>query len=448
MAWRRCLASADLGAEVADRFDSRAASSVVCNLIFSGHAASDFLETGPRRHCGPRPLMLTAGLLVAQLCGAKSWLHLQDFEVDVAFRTGLLKGKLLQRIVLRMERWILRRFDNVSSISNRMVERLIAKGVKPERTKYFPNWVDIAHIKPSIAKGVYRAELGVPDDATVVLSSGTLGGKQGLMAIPKVAIRLAHRKDILFVICGDGVMKPSLKPRWISGKRALYSPATLCASRRTALHGGYPPAHAKPHAADLVLPSKLSGMLASARPVIATCHAGTELESVVSKCGQVVAPGDIAALADAVCKLADEPATRTELGRRGRAYAEKCLERDEVLASIFGQFEETERVADDVAHRRPGKPPGRYCGPRIRRDYKIYKFWAIFCQIDRGQHRSKRLAGDRPDRFTRVHGVARWQRRRLRIKLRRMKSGHTSNKTSATQIAVANGGFGRVVVDF
>jgi colanic acid biosynthesis glycosyl transferase WcaI len=297
----------------------------------------------------PALLCAPAGLLVAQLCGAKSWLHLQDFEVDVAVRTGLLKGKLLQRIVLRMERWILRRFDNVSSISNRMVERLIAKGVKREQTRYFPNWVDIAHIKPSIAKGVYRAELGIPDDAIVILSSGTLGGKQGLMAIPKVAILLAARKDILFVICGDGVMKPALQEAGGHLPNVLFIPLQpfallgelLCMADIHLLTQS-------PHAADLVLPSKLSGMLASARPVIATCHLGTELESVVSKCGQVVAPGDIAALANAVCKLADEPLTRTELGRRGRAYAEKCLERDEVLGGVFGQFEETERIANDV----------------------------------------------------------------------------------------------------
>ncbi|MGP8096115.1 MAG: glycosyltransferase [Steroidobacteraceae bacterium] len=38
--------------------------------------------------------------------------------------------------MLRMERWVLRRFDTVSTISNRIVEQLIAKGVKPERTCY------------------------------------------------------------------------------------------------------------------------------------------------------------------------------------------------------------------------------------------------------------------------------------------------------------------------
>jgi colanic acid biosynthesis glycosyl transferase WcaI len=109
-----------------------------------------------------------AALMTARLSGAETWLHLQDFEVDVAFRMGLLKGSLLQRFVLRMERATLRRFDVVSSISTRMVERLLLKGVKPERTRYFPNWVDISHVKPNASVGNYRAQLGIAPSAMVV----------------------------------------------------------------------------------------------------------------------------------------------------------------------------------------------------------------------------------------------------------------------------------------
>jgi colanic acid biosynthesis glycosyl transferase WcaI len=102
-------------------------------------------------------------------------------------------------------------------------------------------------------------------------------------------------------------------------------------------------------AADLVLPSKLSGMLASGRPVIATCRVGTELNSVVSKCGVVVPPQDTAALADAICTLADDVDMRRELGARARAYAEANFERDSILGRIFGPTETEEaRIVDDA----------------------------------------------------------------------------------------------------
>jgi colanic acid biosynthesis glycosyl transferase WcaI len=297
-----------------------------------------------------------AALLVARLSGAQVWLHLQDFEVDIAFRMKLLRGAVLQRLILRMERWILRRFDNVSSISSRMVKRLLEKGVAPERISFFPNWVDIAHIKPSARTGNYRSQLGIADDAVVVLYSGTLGGKQGLMVVPAVARQLAARQDIVFVICGDGVIKPQLQAA-CAGLGTRFLPLQpfdrlgelLCTAN----------VHLLPQskdAADLVLPSKLSGMLASGRPVIATCHAGTELHAVVSICGIVVEPEDASALAEAICRLADDAALRTGLGQRARAYAEANFERDAVLERVFGRIDSGEISIPDECRRPTGVP--------------------------------------------------------------------------------------------
>jgi colanic acid biosynthesis glycosyl transferase WcaI len=298
----------------------------------------------------PAFLCAPAGWLTARLCGAQSWLHLQDFEIDLAFRMGLLKGKLLQRLVLRMERWLLRRFDCVSSISSRMVEQLIAKGVKLERMRYFPNWVDLLQIKPSLGNESYRKELDIAADAVVVLFSGSLGGKQGLMAIPAVAHLLTGRPDIVFVVCGDGVMKSKLEAaalglpnlRLLPLQPAQRLGELLCMADIHLLPQG-------PGAADLVLPSKLSGMLASGRPVIAVCRLGTEIDAVVSQCGVAVNTQDIAALSEAIRRLADDPAQRRELGRRARVYAESNFERDAILGRTFGPIvSDLPSVADDA----------------------------------------------------------------------------------------------------
>jgi colanic acid biosynthesis glycosyl transferase WcaI len=303
------------------------------------------LTVAPAFVCAP------SALLAARLAGAKSWLHLQDFEIDVAFGLGLLKGKLLQRIVLRLERWVLRRFDTVSTISGRMIERLLTKGVVPERTRYFPNWVDLSRTRYGSGKEVYRAQLGIPGDAVVVLFSGSLGGKQGLMVIPEAASLLRSRQNIVFVICGDGLMKPDLETAvaGLSNVRLL----PLQPSERLSELLGMADIHLlpqSPDAADLVLPSKLSGMLASGRPVIATCRPGTEISEIVSQCGLVVAPHDSTALALAIRRLADNMAMRIELGRRAREFAESNFERDAVLGSLFGALgQAVPGIANDVA---------------------------------------------------------------------------------------------------
>ena len=94
-------------------------------------------------------------------------------------RLGLLKGRRLRSVVEAAERWILRRFDGLPSISRGMLKRAESKGVDPDNLLYFPNWVDVGNIKPLSAPSSYRAELGVSPDAVVALYSGSLRGRYG-----------------------------------------------------------------------------------------------------------------------------------------------------------------------------------------------------------------------------------------------------------------------------
>ena len=287
------------------------------------------ITVAPAFVCAP------TGWLVASLCGAKSWLHIQDFEVDVAFQMGLLKGVLLKHIVLVTERWLLRRFDSVSSISRRMLETLSEKGVMQEKINFFPNWVDISHIYPFAEPSDYRKDLGIEISTKVVLFSGSLGGKQGLMVIPEAANILKFRKDIIFVVCGDGVMKRELEAACVGLANIRFIP--IQPFERLGQLLGLADIHLlpqSPSAADLVLPSKLSGMLASGKAVIATCQEGTEIAAVVSQCGLVVPPGDGIALVEAIVQLVDDDAVRLQFGLNSRQYAKDNLALDSVLRRL------------------------------------------------------------------------------------------------------------------
>ena len=87
----------------------------------------------------------------------------------------------------------------------------------------------------------------------------------------------------------------------------------------------------KADAADLVMPSKLTGMLASGRPVVATAAAGTQLGHTVEGRGTVVEPGDAGAFAHAVEQLARDQGSRERLGKAARAYAISELEKETIL---------------------------------------------------------------------------------------------------------------------
>jgi colanic acid biosynthesis glycosyl transferase WcaI len=301
----------------------------------------------PPLFCAP------AAVAAARLCGARAWLHIQDYEVDAAFELGLLKGERLKRMVLRAERFLLRRFDRVSTISSRMVALARRKGIAAERLVLFPNWIDMQAMQasePAATPGEsFRAQLGIPADATVAMYSGNMGGKQGLETLGHVARVLRRRTDIHFVFCGEGPQRAVLQQRCESLPRVHFLPLQPLERLGELLASA--DVHLLPQradAADLVMPSKLTGMLASGRPVICGTPPGTELSAVVAECGVVVPPENARAMARALRDLADDPARRVTMGAAAAHYARTNLHIDMVLS----RFEhELERV---VERRRAG----------------------------------------------------------------------------------------------
>lgn len=284
------------------------------------------------------PLFCTPGALTfARLTGAASWLHVQDYEVDAAFALGVLKGERIKRWVMAGERWLMRRFDRVSTISQRMLERAHSKGVDPTRLVSLPNWADISAIQPLARASDYRAMLGIGSAEVVALYSGNMGGKQGLEILADCALAFAEDEGVQFVFCGSGPARAALMDR-CAGLRHVHFLDLQPVDRLGELLG-LADIHLLPQradAADLVMPSKLTGMLSSGRPVIATAREGTELASVAAKCGLVVAPENAEALVAALRTLIAAPELRQRLGQAAREHAQEHLGQDAVLERFEG----------------------------------------------------------------------------------------------------------------
>lgn len=287
----------------------------------------------PALFCAP------AALVLARLNGAKAWLHVQDFEVDAAFDLGLLTGQRVRAFVTSVERWLMRRFDVVSTISQCMHQRLLAKGVDAVKAKLAINWVDMVQFSLTSPVGVaaYRAEFNIPEGAMVALYSGSMGRKQGMEVLAEVAKLSAADPDIpvVFVFCGTGAGRADLLAQCrglpnvrFLGLQPIERLPDLLASADIQL------LPQRADAAGLVMPSKLNGMLASARPVVATAHAGTELAVVVQTCGIVVPPEDPRAFASALRTLAADPELRKRLGTAGHLHAQVHLDKETVLLKL------------------------------------------------------------------------------------------------------------------
>ncbi|WP_149498109.1 glycosyltransferase WbuB [Roseiconus lacunae] len=320
----------------------------------------------------PAAFCMPATLVASLLRRSKSWLHVQDFEVDAAFELGILKQPLLKRLVLAAEAFLMRRFNRVSSISPNMVFKLIQKGVAENRCAMLPNWVDCTIMRPlgpassagdgsnqktALERGSDRLRIdpaapstppekvsalaglrdsfGLPIDKCLAMYAGNIGAKQGLEIILETAREHADRTDLAFVICGTGAAHQELLQRsegignihWLPVQPlSRFNELMNCAD-----------IHLLPQragAADLVMPSKLTGMLATGRPIVACAAPGTQIADVVRGRGLVVLPDDVEAFSHAVIQLAESSDLRIRLGQAGREYAVNHLSRLAVLSKF------------------------------------------------------------------------------------------------------------------
>jgi colanic acid biosynthesis glycosyl transferase WcaI len=279
-------------------------------------------------------------LFAAHATGAASWLHVQDFEVDAAFDLNLLPADgPIHTLALGLERLFTRSFIRVSSISHNMVERVIAKGVSASRAILFPNWVDIETINPQLCASAnpYRTELNL-QEKIILLYSGNMGVKQGLELLAPLAQSFEYDSRVHFLFCGDGAFRARLESFVAHRPNVTFLPLQPGSRLNDLLNAA--DIHLlpqRPGAADLVMPSKLTGMLSSGRPIIATADLGSQIANVINghtpqqACGLVVPAGAPLALQSAVRTLIEDQTLRVQLGANARSYAMQNLGKQRVL---------------------------------------------------------------------------------------------------------------------
>jgi colanic acid biosynthesis glycosyl transferase WcaI len=279
-------------------------------------------------------------LLVAKATGRASWLHVQDFEVEAAFNLGLLPAHgPVHSLAVILERVFTQAFTRVSSISHKMIERAETKGVPAANVTLFPNWVDIDAVHPQDPQvpNSFRRELRL-EGKTILLYSGNMGAKQGLELLAPLAASFKKDPEVHFLFCGDGAFRPILESLLHDHANVTLLPLQPLERLNDLLNAA--DIHLLPQragAADLVMPSKLTGMLSSGRPVVATAESGTQVCRVVgggethAANGLVVPAEDPVALHNAVERLIRDRGLRKQLGANARCYAVRHLGKQQVL---------------------------------------------------------------------------------------------------------------------
>lgn len=258
-----------------------------------------------------------------------------DLWPDVAIDTGML----VQPLAIRVARWMERSFYEraLAVITQTPGQAMNIRSRFPSaNVEVIRGGVDTEMFSPRHRDAEVRRRLGV-DDRMGVLYSGLHGFAQGLEVVLAAADLLRERRDILFVMIGDGVVKEEL----LAQARAMKLPnisfhAPLERSRMPAVVASMDVALAplRRGVPQATIPSKLYEAMASAVPVIVVSD-GEARDLVEShQVGRAVPPGDARALAAAIVDLAEHPEIRRRLGENGRRIAEQRYDRQAIAAEL------------------------------------------------------------------------------------------------------------------
>jgi glycosyltransferase involved in cell wall biosynthesis len=170
--------------------------------------------------------------------------------------------------------------------------------------------------------------------------AGNIGVAQDFETILAAADQLKSDRDIQWIIIGEG-----RRYAWVAqeiARRGLRGSVRLLGRypvesmpRFFALADALLVTLRNEPIFSLTLPTKIQSYLACGRPIIAALDGEGARVIGESGSGIAVAPGDAAALADAIARLRRTPAPEREaMGRRGREYFEREFERTLLVSRL------------------------------------------------------------------------------------------------------------------
>lgn len=282
-------------------------------------------------------------MLYAKLRGAKLIYHIQDLQVDAARDLNMIKNKTFLKFMLFCERFLLKNSNVVSSISEGMISKILVKGISREKILLFPNWVDTDAVKPLPKEQSLREQFGLSYNDKVVLYSGNLGEKQGLDLIIEVANHLKDLKDLKFVICGSGGAKESLialTEKYHLNNVFFFDLQPYDKLSALLATGDLHLVLQKSSASDLVMPSKLTSILAAGAVPLVTALPGTTLYNTISehRLGVLLKPESVIDLKEAILETLKQDIS--EYRANARLYSENFLKKEGILINFEKKLKE------------------------------------------------------------------------------------------------------------
>jgi glycosyltransferase involved in cell wall biosynthesis len=289
-----------------------------------------------------------AGLALARHWQVGLLLEYNGPEIWVADHWGrpLAERSLAEAI----ERVCLRQADVVAVVSEVLKHDLVASGIDARRIAIVPNAVDTALYRPDISSADLRARFGL-GDRLVIGFIGTFGRWHGVELLVEAFARLLaadplRRDRLALLLVGDGAQMGAVRSEVARhGLDDLVVTTGLVPQDEGPAHLAcfdiaVAPTVPNPDGSTFFgSPTKLFEYLAMGRPIVASAI-GQVTEFVTDgETGLLVPAGDADALAEALARLAADPALRARLGAAARVEAVQRHGHEARVGKLLQAFE-------------------------------------------------------------------------------------------------------------
>jgi colanic acid biosynthesis glycosyl transferase WcaI len=282
------------------------------------------------------------GAFVAMLKNKPYVYNIRDLYPDMAIGGAIVKPGLLARTWEKLHRWALRRATRIVVLGDDMRNRILAKNVEPSTVVVVRDGAEIAPADapaPALDSAVVRAIRG--NFSFVLLHAGNLGFYGAWDTLLSGAASLAD-DGVGLVFVGDGAQRLRLEAAGaqIPNVRFLpFFPGNKISSVLAAAD-----AHIitiKRGLEGVVVPSKMYGILAAGKPILAVAPRECDVASIGEAMGFSISadPDDPAGFAQLVRQLSQNRGKLHEMGRASLAAAPE-YERSAELRKLVNILEE------------------------------------------------------------------------------------------------------------
>ena len=285
------------------------------------------IATSPQFFCG------WAGLIASTLRRIPFILEIRDIWPESIATVGAIRNRHILHVLERLEVVMYARSPRIITVGEGYRQRLIEKGVLPEKISIIMNGVDRDLFFPREPDEQLRDNLGL-NGHFVCGYVGTIGMACGLEIVLQAAALLKQRgrEDIAFLLVGDGATRQNLETQVarlgldnivFTGRQDKNRiPEFLSISDACLVHLKN---------SDLfttVMPSKIFEAAGMARPIIIGVRGFATQLVETANAGIPIEPENASALVAALECLAGNPDLCRRLGRSGYEYLSRRFDRD------------------------------------------------------------------------------------------------------------------------